>query len=197
MVLFALAVNKGLCTTFRTVLVKMALVHKKPVNAQLFKGNHIVLALIEAQFFQLGFQSFPGLFHLLDGEILACMGFQLVDGGNRFINLLLNDTLLPLKGQRNALKLAMPDDDGIIVAGGDAGAELLAVFGFKVLFGGDQQVGRGIEAQELRGPLLGQVIGHGEEGLAAEAQPFGFMQAATISNVFPAPTSWASRQLPP
>ena len=77
MVLFVLAVNKGLCTTFRTVLVKMALVHKKPVNAQLFKGDHIVLALIGAQFFQLGFQRFPGLFHLLDGEILACVDFQL------------------------------------------------------------------------------------------------------------------------
>ena len=61
----------------------MALVHKKPVNAQLFKGNHIVFALIGAQFFQLGFQSFPGLFHLLDGEILACMGFQLVDEKKR------------------------------------------------------------------------------------------------------------------
>ena len=123
MVLFVLAVNKGLCTTFRTVLVKMAFVHKKPVNAQLFKGDHIILSLIGAQFFQLAFQRFPGLFHLLDGEILACVDFQLIDGGKRFINLLLNDTLLPLKGQRNALKLAVPDDDGIVVAGGDAGTE--------------------------------------------------------------------------
>ena len=39
----------------------MALVHKKPVNAQLFKGNYIVFTLIGAQFFQLGFQRFPGL----------------------------------------------------------------------------------------------------------------------------------------
>ena len=81
MVLFVLAVNKGLCTTFRTVLVKMALVHKKPVNAQLLKGDHIVLALIGAQFFQLSFQRFPGLFHLFDTEILTCVGFQFVDGG--------------------------------------------------------------------------------------------------------------------
>ncbi len=93
----------------------MRLVHKKPVNAQLFKGNYIVFTLIGAQFFQLGFQRFPGLFHLLDGEILTCVNFQLIDGGKRFINLLLNDTFLPLKGQRDALKLAMPDDDGIVV----------------------------------------------------------------------------------
>ena len=105
MVLFVLAVNKGLCTTFRTVLVEMALVHKEPVNAQLLKGNYIVLALIGAQFFQLGFQRFPGLFHLLDGEILTCMGFQFVDGGKCFIDLLLNNALLPLIGQWDALKL--------------------------------------------------------------------------------------------
>ena len=53
------------------------------------------------------------------------MGFQFVDGGKRFINLLLNDTLLPLKGQRDSFKLAVPDDNGIIVAGGDAGTEFL------------------------------------------------------------------------
>ena len=101
----------------------MALIHKEPVNAQLLKGNYIILTLIGAQFFQLSFQRFPGLFHLFDTEILACVDFQLVDGGKRFINLLLNDTLLPLKGQRDALKLAMPDDDGIVVPGGDAGTE--------------------------------------------------------------------------
>ena len=55
------------------------------------------------------------------------MDFQLIDGGKRFINLLLNNTLLPLKGQRNALKLAVPNDDSIVVAGGDAGAEFFAV----------------------------------------------------------------------
>ena len=111
----------------------MALVHKKSVNAQLFKGNYIVFTLIGAQFFQLGFQRFPGLFHLLDGEILTCVDFQLIDGGKRFINLLLNDTFLPLKGQRDALKLAMPDDDGIVVPGGDAGTEFFAVGSLKVL----------------------------------------------------------------
>ena len=85
----------------------MALVHKKAVNTQLLKGDNIILAAVGAQFFQLGFQRFPGLFHLLDGEILACVDFQLVDGGKRFINLLLNDTLLPLKRKRDSFKLRM------------------------------------------------------------------------------------------
>ena len=146
MVLFALAVNKGLCTTFRTVLVKMTFIHKEPVNAQLLKGDHIVLTLIGAQFFQLGLQRFSGLFHLLDGEILACVDFQLVDGGKRFINLLLNDTLLPLKGQRDSFKLRMTDDNGIVIAGGDAGAELFAVGRFKILFPRYQQLCIGVQA---------------------------------------------------
>ena len=81
----------------------MALVHKQTVNTKLFKGNYIVFALIGAQFFQLGFQCFPGPFHLFDTEILSCMGFQFVDGGKGLVNLLLNDALLPLKGQRNTL----------------------------------------------------------------------------------------------
>ena len=141
MVLFVLAVNKGLCTTFRTILKGMCFVYEQPVYAQLLKGNHIVFALIRAQFFQLGFQRFPGLFHLLDGEILTCVDFQLIDGGKRFINLLLNDTFLPLKGQRDALKLAMPDDDGIVVPGGDAGTEFFAVGSLKVLAPCYQQLG--------------------------------------------------------
>ena len=105
MVLFVLAVNKGLCTTFRTILVKMALVNKEPVNAQLLKGDNIILSRIGAQLFQLCFQRFAGLFHLLDAEILACIGFQFFDGGKCFIDLLLNNALLPLIGQWDALKL--------------------------------------------------------------------------------------------
>ena len=160
MVLFALAVNKVLCTTFRTVLVKMTFVHKEPVNAQLLKGDHIVLALIGAQFFQLGFQRFPGLFHLLDGEILTCVDFQLIDGGKRFINLLLNDALLPLKRKWDSFKLRMTDDNGIVIAGGNAGAELFAVGSLKVLAPCYQQLGIGVEVQELACPLLRQMIRH-------------------------------------
>ena len=152
----------------------MALVHKKPVNAQLFKGNYIVFTLIGAQFFQLGFQRFPGLFHLLDGEILACVDFQLIDGGKRFINLLLNDTLLPLKGQRNALKLTVPDDDGIVVASGDTGAEFFAVGSLKILAPCHQQFRIGIKVQKLACPLLCQMVGHDKKAFLAQPQPLCF-----------------------
>ena len=73
----------------------MRLIYKKPVNAQLLKGDNIVFARIGAQLFQLRFQRFAGLFHLFDAEIFACIGFQFFDGGKCFIDLLLNNALLP------------------------------------------------------------------------------------------------------
>ena len=82
------------------------------------------------------------------------MDFQLVDGGKRFINLLLNNALLPLKGQRNALELAVSDDDGIVVPSGDASAEFFAVGGLKVLAPCHQKFCVRVEVQKLRCPLL-------------------------------------------
>ena len=78
--------------------------------------------------------------------------------------------LLPFSGDRNALKLAVSDDDGIVVAGGDAGAELFAVSRLKVLFGNGEDIGRGVQTQELRRPLLDQVIGHHKHGLVAKTE---------------------------
>ena len=46
MALFVLAVNKGLCATFRTVLKIMALINKEPVNTKLLKRDHIILAAL-------------------------------------------------------------------------------------------------------------------------------------------------------
>jgi len=45
------------------------------------------------------------------------------------------EPFLPLRADGNTLKLTVADDNGIIVAGGDTGAEFLAVVGFKVLLG--------------------------------------------------------------
>ena len=55
MALFVLAVNKGLCATFRTVLVVMRLVHIQPVHAELLEGDNIVLARGGSELLQLGF----------------------------------------------------------------------------------------------------------------------------------------------
>ena len=53
MALFVLAVNKGLCATFRTIFVVVTLVDKKPVNAKLLKGHGIVLSALIVQLVQL------------------------------------------------------------------------------------------------------------------------------------------------
>ena len=42
MALFVLAVNKGLCATFRTIFVIVCLVDKYTVNTEFFKRYHVV-----------------------------------------------------------------------------------------------------------------------------------------------------------
>lgn len=44
MALFVLAVNKGLCATFRTILVIMTFIYEKPVYTEFFKGYDIILS---------------------------------------------------------------------------------------------------------------------------------------------------------
>ena len=81
-----------------------------------------------------------------------------------------DDLLLPLIADRNLLKLTVPDDNRVPVAGSDSGAELLAPGGFKVPFGRDQDVGGGVQPQELCCGLLGQMVGYDHDGLTAQAQ---------------------------
>ena len=70
MALFVLAVNKGLCTTFRTVLVVMRLINKKSIHTQFFKCDHIILSALVVQLLQLGVNGLFRALHLLDGESL-------------------------------------------------------------------------------------------------------------------------------
>ena len=49
MALFVLAVNKGLCATFRTVFVVVGFIDKEAVNAQFFKCDHIILTALVVQ----------------------------------------------------------------------------------------------------------------------------------------------------
>ena len=69
--------------------------------------------------------------------------------------------------------MRVSDNDGIIVAGGDPGAELLAVVLLKVLFGCHQDIGRRVQPQKLRSPLLGQVVRDHEKGFLAQPQALG------------------------
>lgn len=170
MALFVLAVNKGLCATFRTVFEAVCLVHIEPVYTELFKGHNIVLAGGVVELLQLGLQIFLGALQLLDGKALGAAGLEFCNAVLDLPDLLLQEPLLPLSGNGDALKLAVADDNGVIVAGGNAGAELLAVACLKVLFGGHKDIGGGVEPQKLRGPLLRQVVRHGKEGFLAQAE---------------------------
>ena len=69
----------------------------------------------------------------------------------------------------------MADDDGVVITGGNASAEALAVFRLKVLFGGHQNVGSRVKLEILGGPLLGQVIGDGDQRLIAQSQPLALL----------------------
>ena len=86
------------------------------------------------------------------------------------VNLPLQNSLLPFPGHRNLFKLGMSNDDGIIIAGGNPGAELLPVFGFKVFLGCHQNIGRGIQLEPFRGPLLCDMIWYNNQRLCAYAQ---------------------------
>lgn len=52
MALFVLAVNKGLCATFRTVLIVVALVNKKPVYTKFLKSYNIIFLRLVIEFIQ-------------------------------------------------------------------------------------------------------------------------------------------------
>ena len=67
----------------------------------------------------------------------------------------------------------MTDDDRIIVTGGDLGTEGLAPCRFKVLLTGNKDICGGVKPQELRCPLLSQVVRNSDQRLAAQAKPLG------------------------
>ena len=95
MVLFVIAVCYDLCTTFRTVLVGVRLVHKEPIHAQLLEGDHIILPLFSLKLPQTAFQLLPGTLHLLDGELLTPHEFQILNALGDLLDLLLQEPFLP------------------------------------------------------------------------------------------------------
>ena len=148
----------------------MRLIDEQAVHTQLLECYHIVLAALGLQFLQPGFQGLLGAFQLLDRETLTAAVLHLGNALGDLVDLLLKEPFLTLSADGDFLKLAVSHDDGVIIAGGNAGAELLAVVGLKVLFGGDKNVGGRIEPQKLRRPLFGQMVRHHKEGFLTQAQ---------------------------
>ena len=138
----------------------------------MLESDNVIFAVCCPQFFQLLFQIFAAFFHLFHGKTLTAGILQLRNGILDFIDLFLNDAFLPLKGTRNALKLAVPDDDGIVVPGSDAGTEFFSVGSFKILAPCHQKFCIRIKVQKFCRPLLRQVVGDNKKTFLTQAQSF-------------------------
>ncbi len=68
------------------------------------------------------------------GEVISTVLFQFRNALRNLIKLLFEDRPLPFNGHRYFLELRMPNNDGIVIAGGNSAAELFAVLGFKSFF---------------------------------------------------------------
>ena len=98
------------------------------------------------QLFQFLFQRLAQLFQLLYREMLTSLRFCFFDGLLDFIHLFLNQTLLSFCGQGYLFKLAVSDDNCVVVAGRNSRTEFFAITGFKIFFAGDQQLCIGVQA---------------------------------------------------
>ena len=151
------------------IFIIVRLVHKHPVYAELFKVNHIILAVAGLQLFQPRLQPLFRALQALDGKAVAACELGILNAIGDFLNLLMKEPLLPLRADGDTLKLRVADDNSVIVAGGDTGAEFLAVVGFKVLLGSDKDVGRRVEPQKLGCPLFRQMVRHNKNGFLAQS----------------------------
>ena len=159
----------------------MRFVDKKAVNAQLLKADHVVLSPSVGQLFKLLLELLLGALQLLDGVTLASVCLKLCNTVLQFLDLSLDHAQLSCQGYGDLFKLGLPDDHGIVISRGDTGAELLTVLGFKVLFGGDKDIGTRIELQILACPLPHQVIGNDKHGFGAKPQPFPLLRGGNHS----------------
>ena len=139
----------GLCDTSdiphfgieKKVLVIVALINEKPVHTQLLKGHCIILFGLVVELIELLLDRFLCALQLFYGEVISTVLFQFRNALRNFIKLLFEDRPLPFNGHRYFLELRMPDNDGIVIAGGNSAAELFAVLGFKVFLRCHQNVG--------------------------------------------------------
>ena len=100
--------------------------------------------------------------------------FGLEDRVFELLDLLVDEAVEELVGDRQELERTVRDDDGVIIAGRDARHGPLAVAGGEMVLAGDEELGLRIKLQERRAPLLDQMIGHDEHRLFREAQAAHF-----------------------
>ena len=165
----------GLCDTAHIphfgieekVLVIVALINEKPVHAKFLKGHNIVLFRLVVELIELLLDGFFRALQLLYREIISSVSFQICNTVGDFLKLLFKDSSLPFNAHRYFLKLRMTDNDSVVVPGSNSSAEPFTVFGFKVFLRSHQNISGRIELQELRRPLLGEVIRDYEQRFTA------------------------------
>ena len=74
----------------------MCLIHKKPVNAELFKGHDIILAAAVIEFVQFQLQLLLGFLKLLDGKALPATFLEFRDTVHQLVNFVLQHHCLTL-----------------------------------------------------------------------------------------------------
>ena len=72
--------------------------------------------------------------------------------------------LLIVAAHADALEAGMRDNDGIPIAGGDFGRQVLAAFLGEIFLGGDQQLGIGIDCRNSRANCSSRWLGTAIEG---------------------------------
>ena len=156
------------------VLVAVRLVDEQVVDAGGLEGDAGVLDRI-----QLGLEPFlgaqQGALQALDGQPVALLGG--LDEVAHPLELGVEVGVLGLGAHRDALERRTGHDDRVPVAGGAARDELAAPAGLEVFALGDQDLGLGVELEELAAELLEHVVGHDDGGLAGQVQPTQFHRA--------------------
>ena len=145
----------------------MALINKEPVDTELFKINDGILSLGVIELIQFCLNRLSGFHQLLDRELFAFACLHIINSTLNVIELALKLFSLTLNAHWDFLKLAMPDNDRIVIAGGNTGTELFPVARLKVLPAGDKDIGTWVQPKILRSPLPHKMIGNNEHRLIA------------------------------
>ena len=119
---------------------------------------------------QPGLQPFLRAFKLLYQPAIGTIGVLAFDH-LQLVKLFLEEPLLRVLGERDALEARVCDDDGVPIPGGDAAEELLSILGLKILFARNQDIRARIQRQQFGRELAKHVIGDDKQRLAGEAKP--------------------------
>ena len=101
--------------------------------------------------------------------------------------------LLPFSRQRDFFKLAVSDNDAIVVPGGNPRAKAFPVLLFKVLFGRHEDIGRRVQLQKIRSKITDDVVGNHKQCLAGQPQALGFHCGGDHGVGFPSPHHMAEQ----